>query len=145
MCKGFDCLDCPAFKSENCYYYGKGFIDYYRKIQLEKMNIYHQKEFPTNKLAVISSDGNLVGEFIAKSLTLSDLFSRIIHVSNTMFEIFDLIEDILQSLEQEEDIVRLKLGRIYIGGDDILILVPGYLAIPIALTLTKEFYRKLGR
>ncbi len=40
MCKGFNCLDCPAFKSENCYYYGKGFIDYYKKVQLEKKNSY---------------------------------------------------------------------------------------------------------
>jgi len=43
MCKGFNCLDCPAFKSENCYYYGKGFIDYYKKVQLEKMNKYSNR------------------------------------------------------------------------------------------------------
>ncbi|MFX1310487.1 MAG: hypothetical protein ACFE9M_06550 [Promethearchaeota archaeon] len=36
MCKGFDCLDCPLFYSENCYYYGKDFMDYYKKVQQEK-------------------------------------------------------------------------------------------------------------
>jgi len=35
MCKDFECIDCPAFTTENCYYYGKGFMDYYKKIQRE--------------------------------------------------------------------------------------------------------------
>ena len=106
--------------------------------------------FPSNKLAVINSDGNLIGEFIAKSISLSDLFSRIVHISNTMIEIFDEIENRLREFSREkdaieEDIIRLNIGKIYIGGDDILILVPGFLSIPIALTLTKEFYKKMGK
>jgi len=107
-------------------------------------------KFPSFKLAVINSDGNLIGEFIAKSISLSDLYTRIIHISNTMIEIFDDIEVKLKDLSREkeiieEDIIRLKIGKIYIGGDDILILSPGYLSIPIALTLTKEFYKKMGK
>jgi len=43
MCKGFNCLDCPALRSENCYYYGKGFMDYYKKVQLEIENRYSNK------------------------------------------------------------------------------------------------------
>ena len=43
MCNGFNCLDCPAFTSENCYYYGKGFMDYYKKVQLKYKNIYLNK------------------------------------------------------------------------------------------------------
>lgn len=39
MCKGFDCLDCPAYYAENCYYYGKDFIDYYQKVQQENKAI----------------------------------------------------------------------------------------------------------
>ncbi len=35
MCKGFECLDCPAISTENCYYYGNDFMDYYEKVQLE--------------------------------------------------------------------------------------------------------------
>ncbi|MBY8991542.1 MAG: hypothetical protein KGD58_12365 [Candidatus Lokiarchaeota archaeon] len=40
MCKGFNCLDCPVFNSQNCYYYGKDFMDYYKKVQLENKNRY---------------------------------------------------------------------------------------------------------
>jgi hypothetical protein len=40
MCKGFNCLDCPIFNSQSCYYYGKDFMDYYKKIQLENNNGY---------------------------------------------------------------------------------------------------------
>ena len=113
------------------------------KIKNKKEN--PMKTLPPNKLAVINSDGNLIGEFIAKSVSLSDLYSRIIHISNTMIEIFSEIEDKLREISKDEDIIRLKIGKIYIGGDDILILVPGYLSIPIALTLTKEFYKKMGK
>ena len=45
MCKGFDCLDCSAFASRNCYYYGKDFMDYYKKIQQEKELFSHQWSF----------------------------------------------------------------------------------------------------
>lgn len=123
-------------------------MEFISGVSLEKIK--NKKENPTkilppNKLAVINSDGNLIGEFIAKSISLSDLYSRIIHISNTMIEIFSEIEDKLRELSKDEDIIRLKIGKIYIGGDDILILVPGYLSIPIALTLTKEFYKKMGK
>ncbi|MHA1250706.1 MAG: Cas10/Cmr2 second palm domain-containing protein [Candidatus Helarchaeota archaeon] len=113
------------------------------KIIKEKL-INQDKEFPQNKLAVINADGNLIGEFIAKSFTISDLYNRIIHTSNAMIEIFDEIYEILEKLKKNEDIVRLKLGKIYIGGDDILIITPGYLSIPIALSLTLGFYKKMG-
>ena len=36
------------------------------------------------------------------------------------------------------------MGRIYVGGDDILLMVPGYLAIPISLIIINEFYKKMG-
>jgi hypothetical protein len=39
MCKNFDCLDCPAIYSENCYYLANGFMDYYEKVQRENNNI----------------------------------------------------------------------------------------------------------
>ena len=36
MCEDFECIDCPAINTTNCYYYGKGFMDYYKKIHREK-------------------------------------------------------------------------------------------------------------
>ena len=39
MCYGFECIDCPAITTENCYYYGHGFMDYYEKVQWEQNNI----------------------------------------------------------------------------------------------------------
>ncbi|MFX1279308.1 MAG: hypothetical protein ACFFA3_07815 [Promethearchaeota archaeon] len=48
MCKGFSCLDCPAFTTTHCYYYGKDFMDYYKKVRLERYNApnkyYHNLE-----------------------------------------------------------------------------------------------------
>jgi len=102
------------------------------------------KNLPQNKLVVINADGNLIGEFIAKSITISDLYSRIIHTSNTMIEIFEDILEQLKNMEKNEDILRLLLGKIYIGGDDILLLTPAYLAIPISLSLILSFYKKMG-
>ncbi|MFX1375893.1 MAG: hypothetical protein ACFFA0_08795 [Promethearchaeota archaeon] len=46
MCKGFNCLDCPAINSQNCYYYGKDLVNYYKKIQLEKLK-YSNKYYST--------------------------------------------------------------------------------------------------
>lgn len=43
MCKNFECLDCPAYYSENCYYYGRDFMDYYAKIQRENMKFISSK------------------------------------------------------------------------------------------------------
>lgn len=113
-----------------------------KDIKEKKKN--QDKKFPSFKLAVINSDGNLIGEFISKSTSLSDLYSRIFYISNTMIRIFENLENRLKNKNKKEDAIRLKIGRLYVGGDDILILVPAYLAIPISLTLTKEFYKAMG-
>lgn len=105
--------------------------------------------FDPYRLAVINADGDLIGEFIAKSITLSDLFVRIIHTSNTMIQILEdlhmKMDKYLPGYDLIQDHIRLDLGKIYIGGDDILILAPGYLSIPIILTITKEFYKRMGK
>ncbi|MHA1766097.1 MAG: Cas10/Cmr2 second palm domain-containing protein [Promethearchaeota archaeon] len=94
------------------------------------------------KLAIIKSDGNLIGEFISNSISLSDLYTRIIHTSNTMIEIFNML--INKNYLNEIDKVRLDIGKIYIGGDDILLITPAYLSIPITLILATEFFKKMG-
>lgn len=103
-------------------------------------------EFKPHKLAIINADGNLMSEFIAQSISLSDLYSRIMRISNAIHQIFDIIENKENGfLSQELDEVRFDMGKVYFGGDDILLLVPSYLAIPISLTFTKEFHKRMGR
>lgn len=100
-----------------------------------------------HKLAILNADGNLMAEFIAKSISLSDLYSRITRISNSVREILETIigENKIKSIYNHEfDYARFDIGKIYSGGDDILLLLPAYLAIPVALTLTKEFYKKMG-
>ena len=43
MCEEFECIDCPAINTTNCYYYGKGFMDYYKKIVKKMMSILWNK------------------------------------------------------------------------------------------------------
>ncbi len=100
-----------------------------------------------HKLAILNADGNLLSEFIAKSISLSDLYSRINRISNSVREILETIigENMIKHIfNQEFDYARFDIGKVYSGGDDILLLLPAYLAIPVALTLTKEFYKKMG-
>ena len=42
------------------------------------------------------------------------------------------------------DEARLMLGEMYMGGDDVLWFVPGYLGIPVALLLISKFYELTG-
>jgi hypothetical protein len=39
MCKDFECLDCPAISTDNCYYYANDFMDYYAKVQWENNHL----------------------------------------------------------------------------------------------------------
>ncbi len=102
------------------------------------------KTLPSSKVAIINADGNLAGEFISKANSLSDLYERIIHISNSIIESFDEILDSIKEMGNVEDCIRLELGKVYMGGDDLLIITPGYLAIPISLILMKKFYIKMG-
>jgi len=40
--------------------------------------------------------------------------------------------------------LQIDMGRMLIGGDDIFLILPGYLSIPFALKLGEEFYRMMG-
>ncbi|MEE9378971.1 MAG: hypothetical protein V3V33_13145 [Candidatus Lokiarchaeia archaeon] len=112
--------------------------------EIEKKRKGDIKPFDPYKLAVINADGNLMSEFIAKSISLTDLFERISRISNSVDEIFEIIRENIRKYISIQDSIRFNMGTIYAGGDDMLFLIPGYLAIPISLTLTKMFYIKMG-
>lgn len=105
-------------------------------------------------LAVIKVDGNLMGEFFAGALSLSDAIERSARVDMALktaleraaADLYSGVE--LSSYRQPNDPERAVssffLGLMYEGGDDALIICPSWCALPIAYSVYQNFYRELG-
>jgi len=104
-------------------------------------------------LAVIKSDGNLMGYFMAQSRSLTDLLERSYRVDLALKQGYSfalsMIENELRSvfeneLKAKEWIERIYLGTIFMGGDDVFIIMPAWLSIPFSLILAETFHKELG-
>jgi len=88
--------------------------------------------------AIIKADGNLMGEFFARSISITDIYEKSLSIDRnlrvTLNEIFSKYGE-----ENEYQILRLKFGLIYADGDDVLWLVPSNLAIDVAISLINKF------
>lgn len=90
--------------------------------------------------AMVKFDGNLVGQLIGSSISLTDACERSFRIDSS---VKIAVRSFLESLDVE-DVRRLILGLMYVGGDDGVIMMPSRLALPFALHLLNEYYLNMG-
>lgn len=106
------------------------------------------------KVAVVKADGNVVGQYMASAMNLSEAMLRSIRIDLGLKSgIIYALNKLLQKLDKkkndidrnkfeelEEDIARIYVGLLYVGGDDMLAIWPSHLSIPIALAVSTMFW-----
>ena len=122
----------------------------------EKMNAYlmeiiaghNQKEIEegTRKrnYAVVKADGNYMGALFATVISPTDACERSARVDLALKKSF---EQSLRELEQvdHEAGTTVKLGLLYMGGDDMLLLCPSWVAPIFATRMSQMFMNYIGR
>jgi hypothetical protein len=101
--------------------------------------------------AVLSADGNLMGAFMGTCISITDMYERSARIDIALKRAFEeTIKELYSSLERVDPtearrtLVRLKLGLLYMGGDDMLALMPSWLAPLIANSLAEKFRKYMG-
>ncbi len=107
--------------------------------------------------AIVKMDANAVGKYMAETFTLTHLVYKSFRIAlATKLAIGSFINTlhryILNNSKVKKDvrdnilldIARIYLGIMYVGGDDILLLMPSYLALPFVHFVALEFSKKIG-
>lgn len=93
--------------------------------------------------ALVKFDGNLVGQLMSSSISITDACERSFRIDSSVKIAIRTFLESLKSLN-EDDFKRFALGLMYVGGDDGVILMPSYLALPFAIHLLNEYYLNMG-
>ncbi len=102
-------------------------------------------------VAVVKFDANMMGEFFAKSISLTDALERSWRVDismktayqKTLCELYEAVKD-FDGTEAMTAVRQCYLGTLYMGGDDGLIICPSWASIPLAIGIAKYFYEGMG-
>lgn len=110
-------------------------------------------------LALIKADVNLAGAFISNALSLSALMEKNMLLTNELqgavFDAFDWLKEVTKEVLDELGVsesekegerlgLRLQLGMMYVGGDDLMLLCPASHCVPLGLRIIQTFYERLG-
>jgi hypothetical protein len=95
-------------------------------------------------IAIIKLDGNLMGAFMARSISLSDALERSARIDMALKRAFKRAIEVIHEGSNEREEARVLLGLQYMGGDDALILAPSWLSYPLSTILLIEFSRNMG-
>jgi len=96
-------------------------------------------------IALIKFDGNLMGQLMASSISLTDAFERSIRIDYSIKKAFHNFLCYLIDMNYLEYAKRIIMGVQYIGGDDGLIIVPSIISIPFTLHMINEYYLNMGK
>jgi HD superfamily phosphodiesterase len=96
-------------------------------------------------MALIKFDGNLMGQLMTSSISLTDAFERSIRIDYSIKQAFLSFLNKLIDKGLAEYAKRIIMGLQYIGGDDGLIIVPSTISIPFALHMINEYYLNMGK
>ncbi len=112
-----------------------------------------------SKLAALKTDGNVMGSFIASSLTPAIYFEKSVRIDlaikRSIEEIYRVAKEVLRdscerkAVDTSKYILKYVLGIVgysfmYAGGDDALMFVPHEVALPSALLLAYTFTAETG-
>ena len=104
-------------------------------------------------LAVVKLDGNLMGPFMASCISPTDAYERSARIDIALKKSIekacrDLVEAVRSTVRDDSEagklISQLKLGVIYAGGDDALLLMPSWTALGFILVVGREFPLNMG-
>jgi len=104
-------------------------------------------------LAVVKLDGNLMGPFMVSCISPTDAYERSARIDIALKKSIekayrDLVEAVRSTVRDHAEawklISQLKLGLIYAGGDDALLLMPSWTALGFILVVGREFPLNMG-
>jgi len=101
-------------------------------------------------LAIIKADGNLMGEFFGKTISITELVEKSILTDIAMEKCLEEVKVILDKSYDPNDEhlkemkARIDLGEIYTGGDDLLLFLPSWISIPVSFIIMRKFYELMG-
>lgn len=95
-------------------------------------------------IACIKIDGNILGQLMASSISITDAYERSIRIDASLKEAFHNFLSRLKRDELSEYLRRVIMGIMYMGGDDAMILVPSTIALPLSLYMINEYYLNMG-
>ncbi|MEN3047878.1 MAG: HD domain-containing protein [Candidatus Caldarchaeales archaeon] len=100
-------------------------------------------------IGLIKVDGNLMGEFFAESVSISDALERSARVDmalkRALQEAIEAAADAIDdSTERLRFVALMHLGLMYVGGDDALLFCPSWVALPLANSMGLAFHREMG-
>lgn len=110
-------------------------------------------EIRERNIGIIKLDGNLMGSFMATCISPSDAYERSARIDLALkkaieYAIENLFEGVkeasMDNNEAAKAALAVKLGIIYAGGDDALVLVPSWCSPTFASILAREFLNNLG-
>lgn len=107
-------------------------------------------------IAVVKVDGTLMGPLMATCLSIADAYERSARIDIALkksieaavHEIYNGVVKEFGEIDEAKDAakvaVSIKMGILYAGGDDAVILAPSWASPLIALVLGREFLYNLG-
>lgn len=104
-------------------------------------------------LAVIKFDGNLMGPFMASSISLADACERSARIDlalkkaidTAIKHVYEAVGEVGGETQALRAISQIKFGLMYVGGDDALIFIPSWLSIGFTLDVGEEFLLNMGK
>ncbi|MCR6692984.1 MAG: HD domain-containing protein, partial [archaeon YNP-LCB-003-016] len=119
-------------------------------LELEKLK---KKEVEIRDIAVLKIDGNLMGPFMATSISPTDMYERSaridIALKNAVIKALNIIYESISKLhgnlnESAKPCISTLLGTLYVGGDDSLIIMPSWASIAFSWIVGNEFRSNMG-
>lgn len=118
----------------------KNIIEYIAGHTIEDIRSSEYKEY--KNIAYIKVDGNLMGQFIASSISITDAYERSIRIDSSLKR---ALHSFLFKLKNDEYVKRIVMGIMYVGGDDAALIVPTTIALSLSIFLINEYNRNMGR
>lgn len=104
-------------------------------------------------VAVVKVDGNLMGPFMATSISLTDMYERSARIDIALKDAFSkalsvIYDSVSKATGNKREAAKccasILLGTLYIGGDDCLVVMPSWTSLIFAWIIGDEFRLNMG-